>query len=71
MNLYDAAAIGDLARVQVLVEQGADKEKSFGDWNETALIRAADKGHLDVVRYLAEQGADLDSAHECNFQWPH
>ena len=60
MNLYDAAEAGDLARVQVLVAQGADKEETMGERQATALIKAAEKGHLDITRYLVEQGADME-----------
>ena len=60
--LYDAAEAGDLKRVQVLVEQRADKEKTGGSFGYTPLIIASYNGHLDVVRYLVEQGADIEKA---------
>ena len=59
MDLHDA---GDLERVQELVEQGADKEMMGGRFGWTTLIIASQYGHLDVVRYLAEQGADIKNA---------
>ena len=62
MSLYDAAEAGDLARVQVLVEQGAEKDETFGEMQKTALTAAAENGHLPVVRYLVEQGADMERA---------
>ena len=40
------------------MEQGADKEKGRGGW--TPLIAASQNGHLAVVRYLVEQGADME-----------
>ena len=40
--------------------QGADKEESFGERQATALTAAAEKGHLPVVRFLVEQGADME-----------
>ena len=49
-ELYDAALAGDLERVQVLVEQGADKEKTGGLYG--GLMSASYYGHLEVVRYL-------------------
>ena len=32
----------------------------------TPLHRAADKGHLDTVKYLVEQGADMEAMNEDN-----
>ena len=59
MCLISAANAGDLERVRVLVEEGAELEKDCGDgW--TPLIIASYNGHLEVVRYLLEQGADRD-----------
>ena len=43
------------------MEQGADKEKACNnDW--TALMCAANNGHLELLRYLIEQGVDKDKA---------
>ena len=58
--LHDAARDGDLERVQELVEQGADKEKTGGMHRWTPLYIASRNGHLQVVRYLAEQGVDVE-----------
>ena len=49
-DLFDAGSRGDLERVQALVEQGADKEKTGGLYG--GLISASYYGHLEVVRYL-------------------
>ena len=56
--LWKAASNGHLPIVQYLVEQGADKEKTYG--SNTPLMNASWYGHLDVVRYLLEQGADRE-----------
>ena len=64
-DLYDAAEAGDLERVQVLVEQGADKDEVNED-GQTPLYIAACIGHLAVVRYLVEQGADMEKVY---FEW--
>ena len=62
-DLYDAARDGDLKRVQVLVvEQGVDKEETGGLYGSTPLYAASRNGHLAVVRYLVEQGADMEKA---------
>ena len=62
MSLYAAAHAGDLARVTLLVEQGEDKNQVGGSYDDTALGTAAWEGYLDVVRYLVEQGADMEKA---------
>ena len=62
MSLYDAAEAGDLARVALLVEQGADINQVGGRFKETALCIVARNGHLEVVRNLMEQGADIEKA---------
>ena len=67
MDLYEAAEVGDLERVSLLVEQGMDKNQVGGVLEHTSLSVAAEKGHLDVVRYLVEQGADMEKA--CRNGW--
>ena len=58
-----AAGDGDLEIVQLFVQAGMDLNVQNPDENyDTALMRAAAGGHLDVVRYLYEQGALLYSA---------
>ena len=66
MDLPTAAHGGNLKRVKLLVEQGADKDK--GDISgQTPLYLASDNGHLDVVKYLVEQGASLDKASDLSW----
>ena len=60
-TLYKAAEAGNLERVQVLVEQGVDKDTT-GQYGRTPLYAASRNGHLAVVRYLVEQGADMEKA---------
>ena len=62
MTLYDAASDGNLKCVTLLVEEGAEKDETFEDRRMTALCIAAEKGHLDVARYLVEQGANIEKA---------
>ena len=61
-ELIDAIDVGDLERVQVLIEQGADKDERGGDCSLTPLYAATYKGHLHVVRYLVELGAKIEKA---------
>jgi ankyrin repeat protein len=56
-----AAGQGNLAAVKALVEAGADVNQG-GKYESTAPICWAAKGHEDVVRFLLEQGARLDTA---------
>ena len=59
--LYDAAKAGNLEQVTLLIEQGADKNQIIGgEFERTALAVAARNDHLDVVRYLVQQGADIE-----------
>ena len=58
MDLHQAAEYGDSERVQLLVEEGEDKNKiRFG---YTPLYAASQNNHLHVVKYLVEQGADME-----------
>lgn len=56
--LQDAAAKGNLATVQKLVENGANVNRRDGTGN-TPLIVAALNGQTKVAKYLLDQGADI------------
>ncbi len=56
--VHDAAAGGDLERVQRLVVDGADVNSAGAD-GDTPLIVATLAGHGDVVNYLLQRGADI------------
>ena len=66
-ELYNVTEKGDLERVKMLVEQGVDKNQTSGGYFvATALGAAAKNNHFNVVRYLVEQGADMEnSSHVC------
>jgi hypothetical protein len=59
--LLTAARKGDLAAVQEAVKKGASLEAKTR-YGVTPLYYAATGGHIDVVRWLAEQGADINVA---------
>ena len=55
--LYWVASLGDLALLQLLIENGAEISKRGGKF-EYPLGAAVYHGHSDVVRYFLQQGAD-------------
>lgn len=58
--VHDAARRGDLARVQELVSLDPSAVRSVTGYGGTALIDAAARGHVHVVRYLVTKGADVN-----------
>ena len=51
-----------LAKLDMLVKLGVDvnaKEKSW--WEKTALMKASEKGHKEVVEFLVFNGADVNA----------
>ncbi len=58
--LHEAAKEGDLAKVNRLIEGGADVNVRTGN-GATPLHFAADRGHIDVVELLISKGADINA----------
>ncbi|MDZ7778910.1 MAG: ankyrin repeat domain-containing protein [Gemmatimonadota bacterium] len=54
----DAAMQGDFARVESLIQEGADPDVAQGD-GMTALHWAAEQGHAEMARTLVDAGASL------------
>lgn len=61
LDLPEAAAVGDLERVTRLVQQRPDLAKSFSPDGFPAVALAAVFGQLNIVRYLAQHGADINA----------
>lgn len=58
-QLWEAARKGDAAEVKNLLAKGVDVNAKFR-YGATALSYACDKGHLEVVKVLLENGADVN-----------
>jgi Ankyrin repeats (many copies) len=55
----EATGHGDLEKVRLLLENGADINSNDGH-GQTALMNAAHAGQVELVRLLIEAGADLN-----------
>eukprot|EP00298_Acanthocystis_sp_HF-20_P007494 c17079_g1_i1.p1 GENE.c17079_g1_i1~~c17079_g1_i1.p1 ORF type:complete len:114 (+),score=14.71 c17079_g1_i1:2-343(+) len=58
-QLYDAARNGKADEIPPLVKIGANIDYVCGGW--TPLIVAANNAHIEAVRVLIEQGANLNA----------
>jgi ankyrin repeat protein len=61
-EIHDAANAGDIARVQQLLDAGADVDAT-DDRGFTPLLWAVFRGNKDVAGLLVERGADVKQAH--------
>jgi len=62
LNVYEAAAIGDLGRVRVLVDADRSLARAFAPDGFHPLGLAAFFGHPAVVAFLIAAGADVSAA---------
>lgn len=58
--LWDAARVGDTARITAALEKGADVNAK-SRYDVTALILAANNGRMDAVKLLVARGADVNA----------
>jgi len=61
-RICDAVKSGDLEEVQSLIESGAsniEETDNYDGLGETPLMHAARLGHLEIVKYLVDQGANV------------
>src|SRR5262245_33116784 len=54
----EAVRKGDLAAVTALLDKGADVNAKFR-YGATALFKAAERGHTEIVKLLLARGADV------------
>lgn len=57
-QMWEAARKGDVAGVTTALDKGADVNAKFR-YGSTALFKAAERGHTDVVKLLLARGADV------------
>ena len=57
-KFWEAVRQGDLALVTSLLNQGADVNAKFR-YGTTALFKAAERGHTEIVKLLLARGADV------------
>ena len=60
--LHIAASQGNLVKVESLVRDGVNVDEVVKEDGTTPLFLAAQLGHLEVVQYLVQQGADKNKA---------
>ncbi|KAK9744180.1 Ankyrin repeats (3 copies) [Popillia japonica] len=58
--LMEAASAGHVGLAKILLEHGAGINTHSNEFKESALTLACYKGHLDMVRFLLEAGADQE-----------
>ncbi len=57
-EFWEAVRKGDLAAVTALLDKGADVNAKFR-YGATALFKAAERGHTEIVKLLLARGADV------------
>ena len=61
--LIDASKNGDLEKVKLLIENGADIEAKDNN-GDTALILASYYRYLEIIQYLVEKGANINATND-------
>lgn len=62
LSLQEAASIGDIDTVRILIENGTDVDSlDLGDnMSKSALYRAVLSGHEEIAKFLLLKGADVN-----------
>jgi ankyrin repeat protein len=58
--IWKSATEGDLDMVRILLREGQEMDEPTQDKQNTALHLAAQHGHILIVRFLVEMGAEVD-----------
>lgn len=61
LDIFEAAAMGDISRLKNLISSDSALVKSYSPDGFTALALAAYLGQKDSVEFLIEEGADLNA----------
>ena len=61
ISITEAAAKGDLEKVRAHLASGTDINERSGEHDSSALHAAAYHGHLEIVKFLIEKGADINA----------
>ena len=62
LELHDAAAVGNLQRTKQFVEKDPALAKAYSPDGFPVVALACFFGHLEIARYLAGKGADINAA---------
>lgn len=60
-DFINACKNGNLSRAEKLLDEGANIEARDGSDRQTALVFAANRGHIDIVRMLIDKRANINA----------
>ena len=61
LSLQEAASIGNVDLVRMIIENGTDVDSMDDQFYKTALHRAVAGGHQEIVEFLLNKGADVNA----------
>jgi ankyrin repeat protein len=67
MDLIDAVRVGDLERVKLVIQKGADVNNCVYAYGWTPIFWAIERGQFDMCRFLLDHGADVN--HKSHNGW--
>lgn len=66
-EIHDAAGEGDLVKIKALISENPDLVSAVNERGSTPLHSASFGGHLEVVRFLLQKGAEIDAVNGGGF----